>query len=216
MKSKNFFIIILFFNFTLFLCGQVDDKEDNRNISLSSWTSSFLSQLKFEDLLGTRDSINALDPMGRSLLATVIDNDNEAVDLDLVALFIKRGADVNIGMPLYLSIFHNQIEVVRLLLEGGADVNAIDDTGVTPLHLAAYHGRLKIAQLLLERGARINERDNNNKTPLIWAIENNQLEVTQLLIEAGANHFVTENKYLLDVAHEVQSIEEIQQLLRSI
>jgi uncharacterized protein len=64
------------------------------------------------------------------------------------------------------------MEAVRLLLELGADVNAVDDNGETAMHGAAYQSRSKLVSLLAERGADINVWNKKNKagwTPLMIA-----------------------------------------------
>ena len=68
-------------------------------------------------------------------------------------------------------------EVVKLLLEHGAEVNYVDSSG-TPLHRAAdwcYHG---MVQLLLENGADVNARDFQGRTPLDKALASGSKEPT--------------------------------------
>ena len=57
-------------------------------------------------------------------------------------------------------------EVVALLLEAGADVNARNRDGGTPLHSTAFLGQYEVAKLLLENGADINIRNGDGGTPL--------------------------------------------------
>lgn len=90
-------------------------------------------------------------------------------DLDAVALMVKHGADLNgkqrvcypqsvnglIGhiawpTPLHQAVLSNQLEVVRFLLEQGAD-SQLDDGGLTPLMLARKMGRSKMINLLKDR-----------------------------------------------------------------
>jgi ankyrin repeat protein len=64
------------------------------------------------------------------------------------------------------------MEAVRILLELGADINAVDDNGETAMHGAAYQSRPKLVQFLAERGANINIWNRKNKagwTPLMIA-----------------------------------------------
>ena len=63
--------------------------------------------------------------------------------------------------PLHLAAQGGKEQVVRLLLEKGADIEARDRTQQTPLHYAAYSGSEKLVRLLLEKGADIEARSKN-------------------------------------------------------
>src|SRR5262249_47609972 len=70
-------------------------------------------------------------------------------------------------------------ELVNLLLQMGAPVNAANDDGITALHGAAYKGANKIVQLLVDRGADLSAKDKGadygfgastvRMTPLNWS-----------------------------------------------
>jgi hypothetical protein len=70
------------------------------------------------------------------------------------------GANVNLRgnccMPLFLAAADGRLEVVRYLLDQGADVNAREKLGDTALTEATYYGRAAIVKELLFRGADIN------------------------------------------------------------
>lgn len=64
------------------------------------------------------------------------------------------------------------LEAVKLLLDLGADINAVDDNGDTPMHGAAYGAYPTVVKLLADRGADPNVWKNANKfgrTPLFLA-----------------------------------------------
>ena len=61
------------------------------------------------------------------------------------------------------------LETVKLLVELGADVNAVDASGQTALHSASYIGADAIAQFLVEHGAKMDVKDRYGMTPLTVA-----------------------------------------------
>jgi hypothetical protein len=60
----------------------------------------------------------------------------------------------------------NALEAVKVALELGADVHAVDDKGDTALHGAAWRGSNDIVRLLVDRGARLDAQNKNGFTPL--------------------------------------------------
>ena len=79
--------------------------------------------------------------------------------------FLKSGANPNVTFdrgavddmtPLRLSVVHGHTDLVRLLLQAGADVNVQNEYGETVLHQAAWQGHASIVALLLEQGADVN------------------------------------------------------------
>ncbi|KAM0147381.1 hypothetical protein ACHAPG_010622 [Botrytis cinerea] len=80
-------------------------------------------------------------------------------------------------------------EIVKLLLERGADIESKDSKyGQTPLSWAAEKGRDTVVKLLLEKGADIESKDSKyGQTPLSWAAKNGYDAVVKLLLEKGAD-----------------------------
>ncbi|KAL7802906.1 ankyrin repeat-containing domain protein [Trichoderma afarasin] len=78
-------------------------------------------------------------------------------------------------------------DVVKQLLEKGADVNAVDQNGYSPLISASESGHFEVAKLLIEHGATINVRDSKGATPLFKAAASGFVELVQLLIDKGAD-----------------------------
>lgn len=113
-----------------------------------------------------------------------------------VRRLIKEGVDVNKRTgsgetALMLAVWDNRIEVARILIEHGADVNAIEPKGdieVTALMIAARYGRIKMMRLLIEHGADVNAKSlEHGYTVLQRAVRNGQTEAVKLLIEHGAD-----------------------------
>ena len=84
-------------------------------------------------------------------------------------------------------------EKLKILIEFGANVNAIDNQGFTPLHSISLKGDVNCAKLLIENGANVNAKDNDGQTPLMNAAKQGNVEFLQLLIEKNANLEVTDN-----------------------
>lgn len=66
------------------------------------------------------------------------------------------------------------LEMLRLLVDRGAEVNAVANNGMTPLMLAARHNAPEAAAILVAAGAKVDAKDNNGRTPLMHAAEANQ------------------------------------------
>jgi len=79
-----------------------------------------------------------------------------------------------------------QLDVVKLLIEAGADVNNKDKYGDTPLIYSSILGYLDITKILIEAKADINAKNNYGNTALIWALRNNHKEIVDLLKKYGA------------------------------
>ncbi|HKQ18271.1 MAG TPA: ankyrin repeat domain-containing protein [Candidatus Eisenbacteria bacterium] len=91
-----------------------------------------------------------------------------------------------VGMTaLHLAVWGGHPEIVRLLLEHGADVNAQDGGGGTPVLLAARWGRGDLMHLLLEHGADASITDDQGRTLLHKAAEYGHVEVMRALLKHG-------------------------------
>lgn len=85
-----------------------------------------------------------------------------------------------------LSFRHISDELVRWLVEQGADINARDNYQRTPLHAHASHWSGNVA-LFLELGADLEAMDYQNETPLHAAVNAYRTEVVQELVARGAD-----------------------------
>ena len=55
--------------------------------------------------------------------------------------------------PLHQALFHGHLELVKIMLQKGFQVNAQHPQNFTPLHCAAQNGHLEVAKILLKNGA---------------------------------------------------------------
>ncbi|WP_341819679.1 ankyrin repeat domain-containing protein [Wolbachia endosymbiont (group A) of Brachyopa scutellaris] len=120
--------------------------------------------------------------------------------------------------PLRLAIENSNLQIVKYLIENGADLDIKYEKGFTPLHFAALFGNLELARYLVdEKHVSFNVLDKYGRSPLHIASENGRIELVKYLVgEKKANinvldnqriaplHFVAENgnlelaKYLIE------------------
>lgn len=126
--------------------------------------------------------------------------------------------------PLHWAVDNKHLDIVKLLIEHGADVNVSDELGMTPVHLAASNGSAEIAKLLVDNGADIMARttvdplsisaglSRYGDTPLHWAAN---YEVGLILIDKGAdvNAIGEDNKTPLHHAAQLGTPELVRLLL---
>ena len=113
--------------------------------------------------------------------------------MEIIAFLLDSGHDIealdeNGASPLILAARHGYKDLVTLLLDRGADVNArssSDRRGTSALDEAATDGRMELVQLLLDRGAEI-KHQTRGFTALHKAAVNGRIEVMKLLLQKGA------------------------------
>ncbi len=170
-----------------------DDADQNEN------TASLLEQLgdaamygklaKVEQLIAEGADVNAIAECGKSplMLAAMYGHKN------VIEKLFDAGADPNLGgeeefeegttalMCIASSLFaSNRAEVIKFLVNQGADVNARNHSGETALIIGCDNA--DSVKALIEAGADVNLSDNEGNTPMMladWAVQ-------QLLRQAGA------------------------------
>ncbi len=131
---------------------------------------------------------NLVDKLGKSALLIAA---RYGRDQSVIAL-LASGADPNATIefnqppPLGIAASEGYLDIVKRLLEAGANVNSRYQNGKTALMSASFSGHLKIAGVLLDAGADVNASDTYGHTPLSNAAFQGQSEIVRLLIKHGA------------------------------
>jgi len=89
--------------------------------------------------------------------------------------------------PLHWACRGVHLEVVRFLVDKGADFNVEDSNKIVPLHSLAVRNNTKAIELLLAKGANVDAKDYGANTPLHYAAIYDAAEAAALLIEKGAD-----------------------------
>jgi len=126
--------------------------------------------------------------INRDLLSACREN-----DVRLASVLIELGADIDKKdcqgiSALAVSVFENNIEMTKILLDNNANVNISVMDGWTPLMLASANTEdIEMTKLLIENGANIDELDDDGNCALMYCFSEENKSFANLLIKNGAN-----------------------------
>jgi len=118
--------------------------------------------------------------------------------LKFIELLIDNGSDINaraktsIG-ELGFTALHiasekqNNIELVKVLIFKGADLNILNQLHATALITASYWGNSEIVKILCEADAKLNNQDAEGATALFLSVQHKYIEIVDILLKYGAN-----------------------------
>jgi ankyrin repeat protein len=138
---------------------------------------------------------NKTDPRFDDVDWLIRQHDNEGVKKILSETGIEA-TDSYLRTTLILAALHKNVDLLRWLIENGANVNHQDRNGYSALHFAAQEKTQEAAKLLLDNGASLELADIHGNTPIWTAIfsAKGELELVKLYVQRGANLDVL-NKY---------------------
>jgi len=123
-------------------------------------------------------------------------------DLEEVKRVLASGAIIDEPGPAYnrsrtalgFAVLNNHTDVVKYLIDKGANIHVVDDEQDSALSLAASRGHADLVQYLLDHGALsdLESRDKDGYTPLTTVIDSelcssHRLDVVKCLVEHGAD-----------------------------
>lgn len=196
------------------LCG-----ENSQSIAYIACKENKLDILQLLIEFGV--SINMADDKGLSPLHVACN----PLNADLVKLLIDSDANVNCtdndgNSPLHLLVeeFKPQVlPVINLLLENGADINAVNHSLRTPFFTSSIATdsqfkcrNLPILKDLISKGAIIDTQDISQNTPLHYAILDDDMQRVQLLLQHGCDANIEnedgENSYSIAIKKNRRAI----------
>lgn len=137
--------------------------------------------------------------------------------------FVQSGNEVNIfdedGQTLLMKAAMNTSnpDVVNLLIDADADVNAQNKYGLTPLMIAAGKNNLAAVKLLLNNGANVNATSKKGITALHLSMFSKNSELIKELLRAGADVNAQEEKHITALmiasSEEVNASPDIKEML---
>ncbi|MHB9146880.1 MAG: ankyrin repeat domain-containing protein [Candidatus Amoebophilus sp.] len=115
--------------------------------------------------------------------------------------------------PFHMAAAKNNIDIIKLLLECGANIDIKDRIGYTPVHIAACKGHTELVKFFISHGAdiKIAATDEYKNAPIHTAVKHNHVKVVRLLLSQGAN-VNTKNakgKTAIDLAQDNKEMLEI-------
>lgn len=145
---------------------------------------------------GIHKLLRAAEMEGQEHSLTMIDQVTSAIESGKKDKVCRLLADKSINVndlvdgrqpALHLAMQEEQIEIVKVLLSHGADINSSGYHGWTSLDIAASVGNLGLTELCLSRGADIHALTDSSQTALHKACAAKNVAVVKALLDAGAD-----------------------------
>ena len=128
--------------------------------------------------------------MGRNLLHAAAEGGNSSIVMRAFSYDIDINAkdDDCSATPLIIAVKQNHIEVVKYLLQKGADISLTTEPEKrNALHIASQEGSVAVIEMLLSYDLRPDSRDGEGNTPLVCAAACGQIEAVNCLLKHGAD-----------------------------
>lgn len=137
-------------------------------------------------------NVEAMDQNGNNILIWVSKYGNVQIATSILAKVpeLVNSRNFSDTTSLHKAVLYNQLDMVKLLLSKGANVNAVDAEKQSGIHMMAgiESDRIqKLYTLLIDNGANIDATDIKENTILMNAIKRGNMRLVNILIDGGAN-----------------------------
>ncbi len=178
----------------LSITGQVVKIKRKLNIILSNNTSRVVSATFCPDPLSQKASpfVLAAQYGKKEVIDYFLKEFGSVIDIDHAATIVSLTTQkkVHCATALWAASTGGYLEIVKMLVERGAQVNKATLTQSTPLRGASFHGHIEVMKYLLINGADINIANCIGQSPLCIAAMRGQLDAVKFLLENGADRYV--------------------------
>ena len=139
-------------------------------------------------LMGVTRHVDAVDKAGKNVLSHAAASNNLTDIIYLLSRINPNFEDKSGNTPLFEAVAANQdMEIVKALLDIGADINYRNRDGMTALSVAAIGTRYPVmVDLLLSKGARTDIMDNFGKYPMFYAQNNPNINNSPVIKKLSA------------------------------
>jgi ankyrin repeat protein len=155
--------------------------KDQDSLLLEAVKSQNIKLVQF--IIDNHANLAVKDEGGNSLLQIAISD--RYINMDLVKYLLQlpqkkvnflevKNADGY--APLHISVLNDNLNLVRLFVDAGANLEAKDDSGFTALHMATWYRHTEIMKYLVEQGADLEAEDSEGDTALDIALLNKTAE----------------------------------------
>ena len=161
----------------------INDSLDGKTPLIIAVGNSYLETAKI--LIENGADVNSVDFEGWSALSYAVNNG----DIEIAKLLLTNKAKINDELLLAIKspIVESRIDMMKLLIDNGANINYADENEFTPLNTAIETGDMELTKFLITNGANVNSLMQDGVSLIVYAISQNNMDLLQILIENGAN-----------------------------
>jgi len=196
--------------------------KENKYESMTNKIKTLTSE-ELEVILGDKEKVNSIPNFLPKLLIRISAYNTNP---NVIKRMLKEKTPINDESTgdsslLFAASNNENPEIIKLLLDAGANINQKNKYGGTALYEASrFNNNLEVIKELIKLGANINEKDSDGETALIGALQRNpNLDIARYLIEAGADVKAKDNNgntaliYLFDREPKVDAPDIVQKLI---